>query len=178
MWRIAYLIPILLLSAGAAPPPTRSANALESYLAFENPQLCELTKPFNAMLEGLIRVSGTPDEPVVRSIDPVVPAAVRGQFGKTQLSRDGNFYTATVPVTGMWHGLALRAIESQQILEGEGGFAMIFDASADQVRAVLNRLGFGFGDEIAVYRDPDGGLGVSIEIQQVGNRTVVTCFDG
>jgi hypothetical protein len=177
MWRVAYLIPVLLLTSGAA-PPARRANALESYLAFANPQLCELTKPFNTMLERLIRVSGTPDQPEVRAVDPVVPAAVRSQFGKAQLSRDGEFYTATVPVNGTWHGLKLRAIESQQILESEGGFAMTFEASSDQVRSVLNRLGFGLDNQIAVYRDPDGGLGISIELQQIGNSTVLTCFDG
>lgn len=178
MLRIAYLICVLLLSAGAAPRPARPANALEAYLAFTNPQLCELSKPFNTMLERLIRISGTPDAPVVLAVDPVVPAALRSQFGKAQLRRDGNFHTVTVPVSGTWHGLQLRAIESQLVLESEGGFAMQFDASVDQVRSVLNRLGFELGDDIAVYRDPEGGLGVSIELQQIGNRAVLTCFDG
>jgi len=182
MWRAVVLIPVWLMLNGAAPPPGKSAApriaTLESLLAFANPRLCEPTKGFDDLLGRLMRVSGNPDNPTVVAVDPVVPAALQRQFGKGRLSQDGNYYAVTVPVTGTWHGLKLRAIEAQQIMESEGGFAMHFEATPQQVRAVLNRLGFGLGNAMSVYRDPDDIMGVSIEIGRVGNRAVLTCFAG
>jgi hypothetical protein len=114
---------------------------------------------------------------VGRLTQPPVPARYREQVGKPTLAIEGAEYRATLPMSGTWRGLPLRALVVLNRTESEGAFHLVFDATRDQVLKAANEAGFQIPASGSRHWDGDV-LGVSIGVQTVDGKGVLYCAEG
>lgn len=98
---------------------------------------------------------------------PPVPARFREHVGTPRLAVDGNEYRATLPLSGTWQGLPLRSVVLIAWVESESGFALVFDATAEQLLEAANRAGLRIPASGSEYRDGEV-LGVNVGVERHG----------
>ena len=161
----------LVLGCATASP------SLDRLIGFADPSTCEPSEAFGALLNSLVEHErdGESYTPVPRP--PLVPAALRDQFGTPELTIGGSQYRATLPVRGTWQGLPLRSVAVVGWIESEQGFELLFDASRAEVLATVNRLGFGIPPSGSDYREDDV-LGLHVGVSEHEGGSTLYCIPG
>jgi len=128
---------------------TRSEPApmvLDDLIIFEDGRNC-IAAPITArLLDSLLVV--TPDKSM-RLGKVLAPDKFGTALGKPSLDiRENDFYEATLPLTGTWHGLKLVNVAKSGTPEGDYGFwSYRFDEPLEKVRIVLNQMGFALDEK-------------------------------
>ena len=107
----------------------------------------------------------------------MVPAAFKAQAGKTNLTLDGQEYSAALPLSGTWQGLPVRSLLVTGRIESEQGFYLVLDAGPAQVLEAANRAGFAIPESGSEYRDDDV-LGVSVGVAPYEGGGALYCLPG
>jgi hypothetical protein len=154
-----------------------AAHPLDGLFGFVDPYWCERGEDFDILLDSLIehKRAGPSYVPVLRA--PLVPATFRTQIGEPRLVIDGTEYRATLPLTGTWMGLPLRALVIVGWIESEQGFSLVFDATPAQVLQAANEAGFAIpasGDE---YREGDV-MGMNVGVERYEGGSALFCIPG
>jgi hypothetical protein len=152
MKRMAVAMPLVALLSSCSGEPAMPAGghelaakpidvpSLDGLLAFADPKSCRAGPLLQHLLHTLLR--DTTKEPVI--VGPIeVPAPYAAAFGKPVLVRDGERYTASVPVSGTWLGLRLNSIASRGWKGGDGnGFVITVRATRARLLEALRGAGF------------------------------------
>lgn len=166
------LVVLLLILSGAQ--ADRGAEPLDGLIAFSDPTLCRPADDFQTLLDSLLRFdeAGESYRPVLTP--PVVPSSWQPLIGEPTLTIEGSEYVATLPVRGEWQGLPLRAVQITGWIESEQGFALVFDASPEQVLRAANAAGFDLPDSGARYVDGEV-MGISIGVERKAGGAALYC---
>ena len=149
-------------------------DGLDALLAFDKPSQCEVGPKLEHLLKTLLR--DTTEEPVV--VGPVeVPQEFAAQVGRPTVQRDGDEYTATVPLAGRWLGLSMDSVSVQGFKGGDGaGFFITVRAPSAALVAALNRAGFDAplaGERHA--SPPDEGEWWGMSVKSEGLKSSLRC---
>ena len=173
-WRATLALALLLAGCVGEQAARREDNRLDALLAFDKPSQCEVGPKLEHLLKTLLR--DTTEEPVV--VGPVeVPRKFAAQLGQPGLRRDGNDYTATVPLAGRWLGLPIDSVSAQGFRGGDGGgFFITVRASSTALISALNRAGFNAplkGERQA--SSPDKGEWWGMGVTSEGQKSSLRC---
>lgn len=153
--------------------PIETAPNVERYISFAAPNRCGPSAAFDALLWAMLPTDGT------QMIEPPVPDLPMS-FAKVapslQLTRtEGGLRQATLQMNHKWHGLRLIQIARWMgnNLDAEG-FTLEFANSEEEVRAVLDRMGFALPDEGAKQIGKELPLSIRV-IPIAGGRTMLSC---
>lgn len=165
---------ITLLLALAGPTSTPSAEPLDDLLAFSDTSACVPAADFRTLLDSLLvfEEAGDSYRPVLGR--PALPSTSRHLIGEPTLTVEGNEYVATLPVHGEWRGLPLRAVRITGWIESEQGFALVFDATPEQVLRAANTADFDLPDSGSRYLDGEV-MGVSIGVEREPDGASLYC---
>lgn len=160
---LGFAIPALLF----APQPTSAQKPAQPFVWEEvgYTQDCNPNPAFERLLSIFSRRPMAPQDE-----EPVFD---EGLFNAVQGDTSQRLF---LDVPQNWHGLKLRAIEFYTGVErGPVNYVMVFDNSAEEVRAVWNKLGWKIppGDETREMIDNYAYLGVQ---SQEGGRAAAICW--
>jgi len=160
---------------GSAAPS--AAAPLDGLFAFVDPYWCEPGEHFDILLDSLVEHerAGPSYVPVLHA--PVIPADFQTQIGAPRLVIDGSEYRATLPLTGTWRGLPLRALVIVGWIESEQGFSLVFDATPAQVLQAANEAGFAIPASGDAYREGEV-MGMNVGVERYEGGSALFCIPG
>lgn len=172
------LAAVAFVSLGWASPS--AATPLDGLIGFVDPYWCETSENYHVLKKSLLRweEAGQSYLPILET--PKVPAAFQTQVGEPRLTITGREYRATLPLSGTWRGLPLRALVIVGWIESEEGFDLVFDATPAQVLEAATQAGFNIPATGSEYRDDVNlALGMYVAVTAVENgRGALSCFPG